>query len=393
MKRRWLLVLFVANAASAAVAQEAALAGTVFVDGNGNGVRDRGEPGVAEARVSDQVATTRSGPDGRWSIADSHGLGLVFVAAPPGHRVVPPFWRKVAAASDPRRIDFPVRPEAEPRDFMFVHGSDTHVSPASVERIRAARALVEVLRPAFVLMTGDLVKDALRVGEAVAAGYFELYVAETSRFPVPVWNAPGNHDIFGIERALSQVSPSHPLYGKRMYRERLGPNYYSFDFGGVHFVALDTVDVDDLWYYGHVDATQLEWLEGDLATVASATPVVTFNHIPLVTSVEMLGGYRDEPPAPTLIRVGGKDQFRHVVANVGEVLARLQGHPYPLALGGHMHAREALRFEAEGLLTRFHQAAAIVGPSEAGPLHLTSGLTLYRVQDGKIDDGTFLPLP
>lgn len=34
-------------------------------------------------------------------------------------------------------------------------------------------------------------------------------------------------------------------------------------------------------------------------------------------------GYRDEPPAPTLTRIGGKEQFRHVVSNTGEVLARI----------------------------------------------------------------------
>ncbi len=177
-----------------------------------------------------------------------------------------------------------------------------------------------------------------------------------------------------------------------MYRELLGPNYYSFDFGGVHFVGLDSVDVDDQWYYGHIDAAQLQWLEGDLATVPPSTPVVTFNHIPFVTGVEMLSGYQGEPPAPTLITVGGKTQFRHVVSNAGDVFARLKGRNYPLALGGHMHTRESLRYEAEGMTTRFEQAAAIVGENEAGPLLMKSGVTLYRVRDGKIDEGVFIPL-
>jgi 3',5'-cyclic AMP phosphodiesterase CpdA len=203
---------------------------------------------------------------------------------------------------------------------------------------------------------------------------------------------PGNHDNFGVEREKSGVATSHPLYGKRMYRQRLGPNYYSFDHGGVHFVALDTVDVDDQWYYGHVDAAQLAWLEGDLAAVPPGTPVVTFNHIPLVSAVEALAGYRDDPPAPTLITVGGKTRFRHVVSNVDEVLARFGRHPLVLALGGHMHAREVVRYEAEGSPIRFEQAAAVVGPSEAGSLRMRSGVTLYRVRDGRIDAGTFVPL-
>lgn len=77
-------------------------------------------------------------------------------------------------------------------------------------------------------------------------------------------------------------------------------------------------------------------------------------------AVEIRTGISDELPAPTLIKVGGKTQFRHVVANAGEALALLRGRLYPLALGGHMHARESLRY--------------------------------YRVKDGSIDGGTFIPL-
>lgn len=368
------------------------LAGTVYLDQNDNGVRDRGEPAVPGARVSDQAQTVLTGPEGRWTIAQSRGFGVVFVGAPAGYRPRGSFWVTVGTASDRADLDFPLRLEPASRSFTFLHGSDCHVSASSIERLRTVRSLVEGQRPAFVLMTGDLVRDALRVGEKEATGYYDLYVEEIARFPVPVWSVPGNHEIFAIERHQSLVGPSHPLYAKGMYRQRLGPNYYSFDLGGIHFVALDTVDIDDLWYYGHVDAAQLDWFAGDLATVPATTPVVTFNHIPLVTAVEMIAGFRGDPPAPSLITVNGKTQYRHVVANTAEVLDRIKGHPYPLALGGHMHTRESLRYEAEGVVTRFHQAAAIVGPSDAGPFHMRSGVTLYRVENGQIDDGTFLPL-
>jgi hypothetical protein len=390
-RRLVLLAATVFVASWAGAAAPARIAGTVFLDANANGRRDPGEPGVAGARVSDQAETVVSGPEGAWAIAASRGHGVVFVGAPSGYRARPPFWRAQPAEGG-GALDFALERQAPVSEFWFVHASDTHASPASVDRIRALRALVEERRPAFVLVTGDLVKDALRVGEVEAASYFDLYVGETARFPVPVWSVPGNHDTFGIERERSGVDGSHPLYGKRMYRQRLGPNYYSFDHGGVHFVALDTVDVDDQWYYGHVDPAQLAWLESDLAAVAPGTPVVTFNHIPLVSAVEPLAGYRDDPPAPTLIRVGDKTQFRHVVSNVGEVLARFGRHALVLALGGHMHARESIRYEAEGSRIRFEQAAAVVGPSEAGTLRMRSGVTLYRVQDGGIDGGTFLPL-
>jgi len=368
----------------------APLSGTVFLDRDGDGRRGPAEPGIAGARVSDQQSTVLTDARGGWTIAQPGGYGVVYASAPAGYRVAGSFWRAASPGDSP--LDFPLVEAPSPRSFTFIHASDPHTSEASVARLRAARAIVEKERPDFVLMSGDLVRDALRVGEAEARGYYDLYTAEVARFPVPVWSVPGNHENFGNERHLSLVPATHPLYGKKMYRQRLGPNYYSFDHGGIHFVALDSVDIDDLWYYGHVDAAQLAWLVGDLATVPASTPVVTFNHIPFVTAVWTMNGFDDEPPAPTLIKVGGKVQFRHSTSNLDEVLARIAPHPWPLALGGHMHTRETLLYEAGPAATRFEQAAAIVGPNQAGPLEMASGMTLYRVVDGRIDAGTFLPL-
>ena len=77
--------------------------------------------------------------------------------------------------------------------------------------------------------------------------YYELFGGQAERFESPVWTVPGNHEIFGIERDRSQVSAAHPLYGRKMCRHHRGPDYYSFNFGGVHFVGLNSVDNDDQW--------------------------------------------------------------------------------------------------------------------------------------------------
>ena len=108
-----------------------------------------------------------------------------------------------------------------------------------------------------------MIKDALRVDEDTARKYYELYLAEINKFTTPVYSAVGNHDIFGIERDKSLVSTEHPLYGKKLYRRYLGPNYYSFNYGGLHFVALDSVDYQNLYYFGGVNSLQLKWLKAD----------------------------------------------------------------------------------------------------------------------------------
>ena len=364
--------------------------GMVYVDQNGNGLRDSGEPGLGGVVVSDQVSVVRTDADGGFRLELAAAGAVVYVSQPAGYRVIGNFWRRVDSAAAGRPLAFGLSPEPEEPEFLFIHASDTHVSEASVQRLRRLRALTDSIRPAFVLISGDLVRDALRVSEAEASGYYELLQRELALFRVPVWTVPGNHELFGIERHLSLVSPKHPLYDRGMYRHYRGPDYYSFSYGGVHFVGLNTADTDDLWYYGHVDSTQAEWLSKDLAETPPGMPVVSFNHIPFFTAVETVGGYRAEPPAPTTITVRGKTVFRHSVSNAHDVITRLRTRPFTLALGGHMHVREQLRFEGSPI--RFFQSAAIVGPSGDGALTFDSGFVVYRVRNGVVDDGTFVKM-
>ena len=383
--RLWTVGSLLCAAAAVPRAQTPApVTGVVFEDANRNGQRDAGERGLGGVAVSNQREVVQTAADGSYSLPRA-AYGIVFVSLPDGYGSVGNFWRE---ANGP--ADFALTARAASGTFTFIHASDTHVSAQTVGRLQQLRAIAEKHRPDFVLVTGDLVRDALRVGEEEARGYYDLYVQEARRFPMPVWNVPGNHENFGIERHLSLVSAKHPLYGKGMYRQRLGPNYYSFTHGGVHFVGLDSVDIADLWYYGHVDEAQLAWLKADLSHLPSDTPVVTFNHIPFASSIDAVGGYRDDGAAPTLIKVGGRTVFRHVVSNLSDVLAAIGSRQWPLALGGHMHTREAISFGST-VRTRFHQAAAVVGPTD-NAIPAISGVTLYRVKNRVIDDGQFIPI-
>lgn len=386
--RSWIVAALLCAAATSARTQTPpTVSGIVFEDTDRNGQRDSGERGLAGVVVSNQRDVVRTAADGSYSLPASP-YGVAFVSLPDGYAAVGNFWRTVSPSSS--TADFALTARASSGTFSFIHASDPHVSAQNVGRLQQLRAIVEKGRPDFVLITGDLVRDALRVGEEEARGYYDLYTQEVRRFPVPVWSVPGNHEIFGIERHLSLVSAKHPLYGKGMYRERLGPDYYSFNHGGVHFVGLDSVDIADLWYYGHVDDVQLAWLKADLAAVPPDMPVVTFNHIPFVTALDALGGYRDDGPAPTLIKVGGRTVFRHVVSNFDAVRAAIGSRQWPLALGGHMHTRESTSF-GSSVRTRFHQAAAVVGPTD-NAIPAISGVTIYRVTNRVIDDGEFIAL-
>ena len=382
--------LFLMQSAQVHAVGQASVSGKVFLDRNANGRLDAGELGVAGVAVSNQQQVVLSGTDGAYVLPAPGNTGIVFVSVPNGYGSRDWFRRTSDSNMQGRAVDFALTQPATGQTLTFVHASDTHLSQASLARTTRLRALVDSIRPDFVLITGDLVRDALRVGEAEATGYYELFQREVAKIVPPVYTVPGNHEIFGIERDTSKVSAQHPLYGRAMYRHYRGPDYYSFNAGGVHFVGLNTVDIDDTRYYGHVDSAQLAWLERDVAVLPPGTPVVTFNHIPLYSSSESVKGYVERPPAPSVITVGGKSQYRHTVSNALDVLVRLRNRPYPLALGGHIHSRELLRYE--GIATRFEQAAAIVAPFRGLDGVLPSGVTVYRINSARVDEGQFVPL-
>jgi hypothetical protein len=375
-----------------AATQSITITGYVFLDKNDNALRDEGEPGIPGVVVSDQIEAVATDQNGAYQIESMGGLGVIFISIPNEYSSGVPFWKHIKRESDQFQADFPLKKGKKIDSFSFIHASDPHLSKAILPRFNKFKSIVSAKEPAFVLMTGDLLHDALRVREKEARGYFELYKSEIEKFPSPVWNVPGNHEIFGIERAYSLASSSHPLYGKKMYRLYMGPDYYSFNYGGVHFIALNTVDYHDIWYYGFIDNTQIDWLKQDLDFVPPGTPVVVFNHIPFYSAFQSILGYIDSNRAPMLVKINGKSYFRHMVNNANAALNLLKTHKFSLALAGHLHSQESLSYELEGMKVRFNQSSAIVGNISFKGMHMVSGVTLYRVVDGEIDDGEFIPI-
>jgi hypothetical protein len=177
-----------------------------------------------------------------------------------------------------------------------------------------------------------------------------------------------------------------------MYRHYLGPDYYSFNYGGIHFVALNSLEFEDLWYYGSIDSVQVSWLKKDLQAIPASMPVVTFQHVPFISGELSLGQFEEEGPGRTLEREKGVLKFRHVVSNAHEMITLLQTHPFPIALGGHHHSRQRYFLETAGQQTRFEQSAAIVAPTPNGAFLFPSGVVVYKVKDGIIDEGKFVTI-
>lgn len=368
------------------VAQGIEIKGIVFEDANGNTFQDSGEKGIPMVVVSDQVKTSLTNASGEFVLFSESEFPHLFISQPSGYTGI--YYYKKAA-----EMNFPLQLSKNQKKFTFIHASDTHVDAASLPRMIRFREMADSLNVAFVIITGDLIRDALRVNEATASGYYQLFVEEVTKFKTPVYSGVGNHEIFGIERDKSLVSMEHPMYGKKMFRHFLGPNYYSFNYGGIHFISIDGVGYQNLYYYGGVDEAQLAWLEADLAQVDTEAPIITFNHIPFVSSGFSFQNFQNHPfYGPQLLQQGENMEHRHLVYNFDEIQKRLGERPYPLALSGHYHAAQTNTIV--GSNTVFAQTSAIKGPDNFSynGFEVRSGFTLYEVEEGAIVTSTFIPL-
>ena len=219
----------------------------------------------------------------------------------------------------------------EKTGFSFAFLTDIHVQPETraTEGFKAAIAKVNQLKPDFVITGGDLIMDALAQTHGRADSLYDLYVETSLGFKMPVHNTMGNHEVFGYYEQ-SGVDSSHPLYGDKMFIDKLGKRYYVFEFNGWRFYILDSIDEwEEGGYYGYVDQEQLDWLKEDLAGVDPETPLVISVHIPLISVFTQLDVGSTAP--------NGRGS---VVTNSKELLDLFREHNLKLVLQGHLHSCE-----------------------------------------------------
>jgi 3',5'-cyclic-AMP phosphodiesterase len=257
-------------------------------------------------------------------------------------------------------------------DFVFF--TDTHIQPEldAAHGCTMAFRRIAAQKPEFAICGGDLVFDALDVHRGRAEMLFDLYRQTESQLEVPLYHAIGNHDVFGI-LSKSGLVTSDPLYGKKMFEDRIGARTYSsFDRKGYHFIILDSIfpTPDHLWE-GRVDDTQLQWLAADLKTVALGTPIIVVIHVPLVT------GFLGYSPRPT-----GRQKYNtYTVENSPELLALFEGHNVIAALQGHLHVNETVHYKNCDFMT----SGAVCGNWWHGPrMGFPEGFTVVSLREGKV---------
>ncbi|TNB69575.1 hypothetical protein FHJ30_18515 [Arthrobacter sp. BB-1] len=247
----------------------AAVSGTVFEDRNGNDAFDPGEPALPGVSVSDGATVAVTDANGKYSLetrTERRNTDIVFVTQPAGYSVgtdefmAPRFYRNLGllAADEKKTADFALTKDAksERSNFTFGNIADPHVNAQLPEQIQEINATGQEL--GFIQVSGDLTNNA-------TDAEFNTYKAATSLSKVPVWPAVGNHEYTSGTGYANRINN---------YRNHVGPEWYSFDYGNRHFLVLEnngSAPFDE----------QLEWARQDLAKNVGDKELVVLTHQPM----------------------------------------------------------------------------------------------------------------
>ena len=265
----------------------------------------------------------------------------------------------------------PLASEAASASFRFVHFTDPHIQPERRAAEGTARAFEAInrLKPDFCLAGGDLVFDVFERDHSRAKLLFDLYTTTLKGLQPRVHSVPGNHDVFGVS-AKSGVAASDPMYGKKLFEDRIGPRYSAFTHKGWRFIQLDSIGITpDQSYLGLIDEEQMDWLRKEVESAGRNTPIVLTTHIPLATGFGQFVGVRPE-------------QIKSIqITNAKAVLDLFEGYQLKAVLQGHTHIREVLHYKG----CQFITSGAVSGNWWAGlRMGHPEGFGLVTVKNGQL---------
>ena len=204
---------------------------------------------------------------------------------------------------------------SDPQFGMFTKDKDFSQETANFE---FAIATANRLKPAFVIVTGDLVNKA---GDAAQIAEYRRIAAKLDR-AIPLYNVAGNHDV------ENTPSPETVAAYVRMF----GPDHYVFRVGSLAGIVLNSSLISAPANAPELAAAQRQWLESTLSALGGEhlRHIVVFQHHPWFLSDS-----------------GEADQYYNIPRERrGDYLALFHRYGVRYLFSGHYH-RNALAKDGE----------------------------------------------
>lgn len=234
---------------------------------------------------------------------------------------------------------------SDPQFGMYTKDADFHQETANWEFVIAN---VNRLKPAFLIVTGDLTNKAADAAQIAEYKRIDRGLDKS----IHLYNVAGNHDVANDPTPETLAA----------YRKNYGPDYYSFREGALYGIVLDSSLFKAPDLVREDAAKQERWLESELAKAkASNGTIVIYQHIPFFLEKA------DEP-----------DQYFNIPLETRRrVLALLHSYGVRYVFAGHYH-RNAEGRDGDLEMVTTGPAGMPIGPDP-------SGFLIAEVKDSTID--------
>ncbi len=252
---------------------------------------------------------------------------------------------------------------SDPQFGMFTGNKDFAQETANFE---FAVATVNRLRPAFVVITGDLIN---KPGDSAQIAEYKRIVGKIDS-SIPVYDVVGNHDIENVPTPETIAA----------YTNLFGPDRYTFRHGKFTGFVLNSMLLHSPQQTTNEAAAQESWLRTELERARSdgAQHLVVFQHHPwFIKSADETNQYFNIPLAPRLSylalfrQYGVKHVFcghyhRNAVARDGDLEAVTTG-PVGQPMGGDLSGLRVVIVRDDKIEHRYYHFGEIPNRIDLNP--------------------------
>lgn len=266
--------------------------GHVFHDENENRIMDIDEDGIMGVYVSNGIDFVETDSEGKYSISVTDDT-IIFVVKPknwmtPVNDVnLPQFYylnkqngypanfiyKGVEPTGPlPNNINFPLYEDDGKNEFKMVVFGDPQ--PYNIEQVDFLAD--DIIKE---LIINDDLKFGITMGDIVGddLDLFSPLNQAISKIGIPWYNVLGNHDV--------NFEAPNDILSDETFERIFGPSNYVFVYGGVHFIVIDNVimnePIGDKGYVGGLRSDQIKFMKNYLELVSKDDLVVLNMHIPL----------------------------------------------------------------------------------------------------------------
>ncbi len=270
-----------------------------------------GVPGVV---VTDGYAVTTTDADGNYSFWSNKRMGYVYISMPSGYRIYTSRYASILDKTFPKFYDALTFPntvnKVQTHDFklvvenndshVYIVGTDVHLANRNNDYDQYKKWFIPRVKevvsnagstPIYSTMLGDNSWDNYWYSNSFNIANYKSAVCN-SGYPTAMFPIMGNHDNDGA----TLFTDSTDFQAANAYRLAMGPNYYSYNIGKIHYVVLDNIYyintynpdkkqntgiTGDRDYSGYITDYQLDWLRKDLSHVSKDATLVIQCHIPM----------------------------------------------------------------------------------------------------------------